>query len=112
MEAAAVDVEEAAVDKGAAAVDMEAAAVNVEAAVDVAQDRGVSGHGHTMSRTLSGQYSANWLCRYHCLTRESPKDRTTGGRLSGVGVHVWSISREMCSSPESDFSFTHTDPGV
>ena len=76
-----MDVEAAAVDKAAAAVDVEAAAVDVEAAVDVAQDRGVSGRGHTMSRTSSGQYSAIWLCRYHCLSSESPEGRTTGGRF-------------------------------
>ena len=89
-----MDVEAATVDVEAAAVDVEAAAVDVEAAVDVAQDRGMSGRGHTMSRTSSGQYSAIWLCRYHCLSSESPEGRTTGGRLSGVGVHVWSMSRE------------------
>ena len=56
---AAVDVEAAAVDVEAAAVDVEAAAVDMEAAaVDVAQDSGVSGRGHTISRTSGGQYSA------------------------------------------------------
>ena len=81
--------------------------MDVEAVVDVAQDRGVNARGHTMSRTSSGQHSLIWLYMYHCLLRESQEGTTTGGRLCLVGAHVWSMSREMFSSSESDSTCTH-----
>ena len=89
-------------------VDVEAAAVDVV----VVEERGVSGRGHTTSRTFSLQYCPIWLCIYHCLSRERPEGTTTGCRISRVRAHVLLMTRKMFSSSVSDIIFTHTHPGV
>ena len=108
-------VEEPAAVEGPAIVE-EPAAVEEPAIVEAveegatAEERGVSGCGHTLSCSSSGQYSLIWLYRYHCRSRESPEGGTSGGSCCADGDQVWSISREIHSLSESDSSLTSTEP--
>ena len=95
-----------------AAVEEEAMVEGVVVEGVVIEERGVSGCGHILSRTASGQYSLIWLWRYHCCSRDRPEGETTSGSCCEDGVQVGSISSEKRSISESDSILTSTEPGA